>query len=214
MLCGPVGCGLRIVPTFTDSADLTWTDQRKAVVLHAIADFERVIAENETIAVEFKFYHAETDEYGMWYGTDFPPEGTNMRPWTAGVTQVIMIDANSVDTRVWFDPTPSTDDDIPHMRDALTLVRHELAHMLGHRPGYIIDYDADGQAIDYWADLIDANGVFDPDGLNVPLADGHDHVDQPDLMNTYLTPGKRYGIDAAVQRLVLAYGYKTHADFK
>ena len=72
LLWGSVGCGLRIVPTFTDSAGLTWTDERKAVVRRAIADFEGAIAEDETIAVEFKFFEAEPGLYGMWYAIDFP----------------------------------------------------------------------------------------------------------------------------------------------
>ena len=210
LLCGPAGCGLKVVPTFTDSAGLTWTEQRKAVVLHAIADYQRVIAEDETVAVEFKFYDSEPGIYGMWYAINFPPEGTPVRPWTECLTHVIMVDANNVDGAVWFDPTPSTDDDIPEgVLDALTLFRHELAHMLGHRPGYVIDYDADGNAIDYWQDQVDADGVFDPGGLNVPLADDLEHVDQADLMNTWLTRGRRYDIDDALQRLVVAYGYKT-----
>lgn len=213
--CGPstsVGHGLTIVPTFTDSAGQRWTDRRKAVVLQAIADYERAIAENETIAVEFKFYDAEPGYYAMWYAINFPPKGTSVRPWTRGLTHVIMIDANSAGGLVWFDPTPSTDDDIPEsVFDALTLIRHELAHMLGHRPGYCLDYDADGQAIDHWQARIDASGVFDPGGLNVALADDGEHAADNDLMSYYLTTGRRYDIDDALQRLILTYGYKTVA---
>ena len=216
LLLAPAGCGgLRIVPTFTDSAGLEWTDERKAVVRRAIADYERAIAEDETIAVEFKFFEAEPGIYGMWYAIDFPPEGSSVRPWTQCLTHVIMMDANHVDQLVWFDPTPLTDDDIPEDRfDAVTLIRHELAHMLGHRPGYVIDYDADGQMIDYWANQIDTDSVFDPEGLNIRLIGDLEHVDGEDLMNGWMKTGRRYDIDAAVQRLVVAYGYKTFTDFK
>ncbi|MHC4563249.1 MAG: hypothetical protein ACYS8X_10810 [Planctomycetota bacterium] len=206
------GCRLKIVPTFTDSGGQTWTDRRKAVALQGIADYQRVIADDETIAVEFKFFDAEPGYYGMWYATGFPPKGTSVRPWTEGLTHVIMIDANSVGGMVWFDPTPSTDDDIPeNVFDALTLIRHELTHMLGHRPGYIIDYDADRQATDRWQARIDASGVFDPGGLNVALADDLEHVDEEDLMSYWLTTGRRYDIDDALQRLIVAHGYKTVA---
>ncbi len=210
LLLGPsVGCGLRIVPTFTDSAELTWTDERKAVILQAISDYEGAIAEDETIAVEFKFFDAEPGTYAMWYAIDFPADGTSVRPWTPGLTHVIMVDARGVGEWIWFDETPSTDDDVPRgVIDALTLVRHELAHMLGHRPGYCLDYDADGQAIDYWQDLIDANGVLDPGGLNVPLAADRHHVARSDLMSYYITTGRRYDIDDVLQRLVVAYGYR------
>ncbi len=202
--------GLDIVPTFTDSAGKEWTGRRRAVVLRAIADYENGIAEDETIAVEFKFYPAEPGTYAMWYVIDFPPEGTSVRPWTAGLTHVIMIDANGTGDWIWFDETPATDGDVPGRAiDALTLVRHELGHMLGHRPAYCTDFDADGQVIDYWQNLIDADGVFDPGGLNVELAYDREHVVGSHLMSYYMTPGRRHGIAAVLRRLVVAYGYST-----
>ena len=206
MLAGPAAA-LEITPTFVDAHGAEWTDARRAVVYQAIADYEAAIGDDGAIAVEIQF--GEMDQAAMWYTHGEPATGRTVRPWSRGLRHVIVINAGLADA-LWYDPTPDTDDDVPPDRyDALTLIRHEMGHMMGHRDGYGIEGWGTRRYRDLWMALIDEQGVFDAEGLNVPMASGNwGHWAVEGLMNQRMLPGRRYRVDRTVQMLSAAYGYE------
>jgi hypothetical protein len=208
-----VARGLDIVPKFTESEGQAWSDQRKAVVLQAISDYEKLILEKGKVKIEFKFC-TSNGRTAMWYVTGPSPRGATIRPWSRRLRHVIMIDESILDDQVWFDPTPATDDDVPAgAYDALTLFRHELGHAMGHRNGYCVDNHDTPKHVDRWMVKVNDKSVFDADGLNVQLVPGNvGHVAGADLMCPMMAPGARYSIDDTVRRLVVAYEYKTRLD--
>jgi len=198
---------LEITPTFTDAEGAEWTDARRAIVHQAIADYEAAIANDGAIAVEMQF--GEIDQAAMWYTHGEPPTGQAVRPWSPGLRHVIMINT-ALAEQLWFDPTPATDGDVPRRRyDALTLIRHEMGHMLGHRNGYGFENWATRDQVDPWMALIDDEGVFDAEGMGVHMARGNwGHWSEDGLMHPRMLPGRRYGVDRTVQMLAVAYGYE------
>lgn len=204
--------GLEIIPIFTGRGRLQWTEQEKAVVRQAIADYEHAILEDVTIKVEFKFFRGKAEGQAMWYTAGTPPDGTKVRPWTKQLRHGVIIHV-SIRKRLWFDPTPETDGDVPSgAYDALTLYRHELGHLMGHRDAYCIDNWATREWSDPWKARIDKHGVFDPDGLKVPMYPGSfGHTRKRGLMFPVMMPGKRWDIDETVAMLKLAYGYRTRS---
>ena len=195
--------------TFIDAAGRAWTDERKALVLHVLAEYEALIADDETVLVQFSFYEPEEFlTHGMAWSAGAPEESTNVRPWTPRLRHGILLSNDLADNGFW-DPTPDTDDDQPwDSFDVLTVLRHEVGHIMGHMVGYSRDLDADGAPYDPWVALIDDEGVFDPGGMKVQMApDGYGHIDDDGLMNPMILFGERYTIDHTVHMLAVAYGY-------
>ena len=134
--------------------------------------------------------------WGSW--GDYAP-GTDLRPWN-GTGHWIGVDATSL----WWDPTPADDSDGIFGDDALTIVRHELGHILGVFPGL------------YWSDLhlpsqsdtLESNivaGVFDPGGINMPMWGDNGHTaDGSDLMYPYYGGG-RTGVEDTMEMFALMY---------
>lgn len=204
LLAGPA-VALDIVPTFVngEGEDEQWTDVRRAVVLQAIADWEAVIGNDETIEVTFHLQHETTNGwFAMWYisGEDIVvARGESLRPWHPDVDHGVIV---NLAMPVWFDPTPGTNDDLEAW-DALTAIRHEMGHMLGHR--HAVYYNTQGdQRSDPWAERI-VDGVFDPDGLAVPMAN-MSHTAEG-LMSPSIYPLTRYGVQETAEMLYVAYGY-------
>ena len=105
---------------------------------------------------------------------------------------------------LWWDPTPSTDGDVGGNYDALTIIRHELGHLLGSQPGFYFDnYNVAGHE-DKWESEIVSN-VFDPGGLNVSMTAGdHGHTNGG-LMNAYIYAGQRFDVDAVMPMMAKAF---------
>lgn len=201
--------GLDIVPTFVDTEEVAWTDAKKAVVLQAIADYEAVIDVDETVSVMFSFFDPdEAGVHAMWWGAGEPRRTRSTRPWTRGLRHGILISYHLANG-AWFDPTPATDDDIPADKyDALTVYRHEIGHMMGHRDKYCWDGWGRPDPTDMWMAQIDEDGVFDAEGLAVPMCVGnYGHAADAGLMNPVVVPGRRYDVTRTVQMLATAYGY-------
>ena len=209
LAAGPAAA-LDIIPVFVDSPDRPWAPHEKAVIHQAIADYEAVIAEPETIRVAFKVHEGD-DHLAMWYGVGEPANGATIRPWTSQLRHTVAL-STAVADALWYDLTPATDRDVPDdVWDALTVFRHELGHMLGHRGGYCFDKWATRRQHDPWAALVDKRGVFDPGGLNVPIhGKTLGHTEGGGLMTPVIPPGTRYDVDRTVRMLALAYGYKTY----
>ena len=205
-LAGPAAA-LEITPTFTGAEGAEWTDARRAIVHQAIADYEAAILDEGAMAVEVQF--GQMDQAAMWYTHGEPPTGRTVRPWSRGLRHVIVINA-ALAEQLWYDPTPEADDDVPADRyDALTLIRHEMGHMMGHRDGYGIEGWGTRRHRDLWMAAIDEQGVFDAEGLSVPMARGNwGHWAVEGLMNPRMLPGRRYGIEKTVRMLSAAYGYE------
>ncbi len=164
---------LTLVPTFTDGGGgQTWSAARKGVINQAISDWEAVITDSQTVNVNFDFTNAGTSGYlGQWSGSILASGGTNLYPWTSGVTQTVHFNADlfTGTNYTWWDPTPTTSGDQPFAAwDALTVARHELGHMLGFTAGFYVD-DFGGSNIDKWSSHI-TGSTFDPGGLNVAMA--------------------------------------------
>ncbi len=198
---------LNIVPEFIDGKgdDEQWTDVRRAVVYQAIADWQALIANDETIHVRFLLLHETTTHYfAMWYvaGEDTADAyNQSLRPWHPDLEQGIIV---NLTMPVWFDPTPQTDDDLTNW-DALTAIRHEMGHMLGHRHGVYFDRYGTTSATDPWASRI-VDGVFDPEGLAIPMANGS-HAARG-LMSSDIYPRTRFDVQPTAEMLYVAYGYK------
>jgi hypothetical protein len=209
VLAGPAAA-LEITPTFTDAEGAEWTEARRAVVHQAIADYQSAILDEGAMAVEVQF--GEMDQAAMWYTHGEPPTGRTVRPWSRGLRHVIVINAALAEA-LWYDPTPDTDDDVPADRyDALTLIRHEMGHMMGHRDGYGIEGWGTRRHRDLWMALIDEQGVFDAAGLNVRMARGNwGHWAGEGLMHPRMLPGRRYSVGRTVEMLAAAYDYELAA---
>jgi hypothetical protein len=102
--------------------------------------------------------------------------------------------------------------------DALTVTRHELAHMMGFIGGFY-RANASDPGSDKWAARVRVtppDATFDPGGLNVPLESSSDigHVKESgiysrDLMTVLLPSGERRDITPLhVDMLQRAYGYQ------
>jgi len=208
LVVAPVAMGLDIVPTFEDGDEerFQWSEMQKAIVLRAIEDWESVIANDETIEVKFNLAEDRENLWAaLWWATGENPtdvSNVDLRPWHPTFRHGVMI---NLALPIWFDESLDTDEDADeHWGDALTAVRHELGHMLGHRHGvYFDDYGTPDQT-DPWMALI-VEGMFDPDGLAIPMA-GHSHT-VDGLMCPDLGYG-RHGVQPSAEMLYKAYGYE------
>jgi hypothetical protein len=216
---------ITIIPSFSNTAGLTWDATEKGVIQQAISDWQARVLDNHTVYVTFDFTNAGTANgvyLGAWDpGSYSAPLGANIFPWYSGINQVIHFNADLFDvTRdyyTWWDPTPANgNDQLPNTWDALSVARHELGHMLGFAPGVYFDSFATQTEVDKWASHITGT-TFDPGGLNVSMTDASDlaHVlddgtTLDDLMVPGLYNGRRHGISGTdLSMLHLAYGYHT-----
>ena len=210
---------LEINPTFTNGGGETWDSTRQGVINQAIADWELSIFDTQSVDVTFKFSHTGTSSYlGLWGGSISASVGTDIYPWTSGVSHTIYFNADLFYTTnyLWWDPTPGTSDDQPFAAyDALSVARHEMGHMMGFTDDfYVDDFFGDGEH-DRWTDQI-VGTTFDPGGLNVAMASSGDlgHVADSvpaidsDLMATATFNSIRRDISQMDRdMLALAHGY-------
>ena len=219
---------LDISPTFVDEPPGTmnrqvWDAARQAVILDAISDWESLILNDRVVDVTFDFTREGADGYlAQWEGSYNLPPGstTNLFPWTPQVVHRVRFNSDQLlrpGTRLAF--VPGSQYPGPDVWDALTVTRHELAHMMGFVGGF---YRANASVAgsDKWAARVQINppdATFDPAGLNVPLESSSDigHVSEikpyyaNDLMNVSLASGMRREITPLhVDMLELAYGYQ------
>jgi hypothetical protein len=198
----------------------SWTAVQKNVIQQAIADWQTALPESHTINVTFDFTRAGTSGYlGQWWGNYSLPQGTDIYPWTSGVTQTIHLNADvfTGTNYVWWDPTPTVGSDLPFAAwDALSVIRHEIGHMMGITNNFYKDNVGQPQEFDKWSTHISGT-VFDPGAgkLNVPLASTSDlaHLldsgsTARDLMVPALVNGGRRSISATdLNMLRVAYNY-------
>ncbi|GAB4169471.1 MAG: hypothetical protein Fur0032_08010 [Terrimicrobiaceae bacterium] len=204
-----------IVPNFVDGSGETWTADRQGVVQQAIAEWEGLWAMNESFTVTFSFVDAGASFLGLWSASLSAPVGTDIYPWTPGVSHTIEFNTHyfSGTNYLWFDPTPATDNDIPFVAwDALSVARHELAHAFGFGGGFFYDNFSTVSQVDRWGSQIVGN-VFDPLGLDYDMTPDGAHFSSTtmpnQLMNAATVNGVRRAISPeTVNALVLAHGYQ------
>ncbi|REJ67370.1 MAG: PEP-CTERM sorting domain-containing protein [Planctomycetota bacterium] len=201
----PATAALDLVFTFDTGAGGPWNQTQMDVVNFAVAEWEAAFAEYDLVGqVDFGIdLRNEGGAAGIAYGWVWggvPGNGEDTRPWQ-GTGHYIGIHP----TALWWDPTPETDNDVPGgVYDALTVVRHELAHMLGFTGGLYFD-DWNGPNFrDVWLDQI-SGGVFDPGGLNVPMTGANSEHTIGGLMDTFIGLGSRHDIDLTMDMLAVAY---------
>lgn len=212
---------LTIDAAFTNTAGQTWTADRQSIVYQAISEWENIILDDQLVSIEFDFTNAGTEDtyLGQWSLSYSYYNGDDLRPWSTGMDHTIHLNADLMDETagnyLWFDPTPASDDDQPFEAwDALTVLRHELAHALGFTAGTYVDNKGTTEEVTLWDRHIDASNIFDPDGLGVSMygtdwghvADSGATTD--DLMTPSLTNGERRPISATnVAMMATAYNY-------
>jgi len=204
LVCVSVASGQLQINVTLDDNPQVWSDVQKAVVNQAIQDWEDAFnAYDVTGTVEYSTQLinagggtlAQTSNW-IWGAT--PPTGTDTRPWNGWVGHWMSVSPN-----LWWDPTPDTDDDVVG-EDALTVIRHELGHVLGVWPGIYFDDYGTATHTDLWESQIQ-NNVFDPGGQNVPMMPDHGHVNQwGPLLHPYYSGG-RIGVGETMEMFALAY---------
>jgi len=218
LLASTAAQALVINPSYVDAAGESWTPTRQGVIEQAIADWESLIGDEQTVNVTLTFENAGTGGYlGLWSASSDPMSyGTDVYPWTPEVHHTITFNADLLTgyNYIWWDSSPQTDDDIPfHGWDALTTARHEMAHMMGFTESFYVD-DLGQTNVDRW--LAHVSGTtFDPGGLDVSLAGSNDlsHVlddgaTADDLMTAYQYNSERQDISMTdLLMLELAHGY-------
>lgn len=193
----PVAQAFVITPVYENPAD--WNATEKALISHAIADWQTVTADtapDQAMAVTFRRVNAGLGTYlGQWqFGGQIP----TAFPYSPGLIHHVYINAAYTDLMSFSADAPPSD-----KYDFLTLVRHELGHALGFADRLYLE---GGQ--DRWMSRISDN-TFDAGGLNVPMRADGTHVNLPDdLMHYQLVKGVRKDISATdIAMLSLAYGY-------
>ncbi len=242
-LTTPAFAVLNINPTFTDGAGQTWTADRMGVVNQAISEWEAIFAvdaqaNGQTVNVEFDFTTGES-YLGLWSSegstiarTNPPvnPEGL-LRPWDTDVTmpngsytrgnmtQTISLNADLFTgaNYVWFDPTPLDGSDQPFEGwDALSVMRHEIGHMMGFTTLYGVIPAGTSSVVSDWELQVSTVGpatMFDAGGLDLELAasDNLGHFANSvtdDLMLVAIPNGQRRFIsDNDIAALETAYDY-------
>ncbi len=192
---------LNIVATFDDNP-VVWSATRKAVVNQAIQDWEDAF--NAYVVDGTVYYSTQLIEGGAslaqtsnWiYGYE-PALGASTRPWL-GVGHWMRVNPS-----LWWDPTPGNDGDGIFGEDALTIVRHELGHVLGVWPNMWYDDYAPGKE-DLWDAQIVGN-VFDPGGLNVSMTGDHGHTNVWGDLMYYGYTGGRTDVDQTMLMFAKAF---------
>jgi hypothetical protein len=208
---------ITITPIYVDGGGFTWDATRRGVIQQAINDWQAVLPDNRAITVTFDFTNTSTNDLGKWQGSYALTSGTDVYPWTTGVTHTIHFNVYHFtgDNYTWWDPTPAADGDLPFAGwDALSVARHEIGHMLGFVNAFYYDNYNSPTAFDKWGTHISGT-TFDPGGLNVSLASSSDlsHVNDGgatagDLMVPILPNSIRRPISATDLNVMhLAYGY-------
>lgn len=209
---------LVINPLFVDAAGQTWSAARRAVFNRAIADWTTAILADQSVDVTVTFTHAGAGGYlGQWQVGGAFFNGTDIDPWTDGAEHTIRFNADlfSGDFYTWWDPTPTTSADLPFAAwDALSVARHEIAHMMGFSSTFYLDNFNLPSEVNRWTSHISGT-TFDPGGLNVTLASVSNlsHVANSgstagDLMVPALVNGVRRSISQIdLDMLVLAHDY-------
>jgi hypothetical protein len=215
---------LTIVPTYLDGAGETWTSVRKGVIQEAINEWQASIPDVHTVNVTFAFTHAGTTSYaGLWGGSVSAPVGTNVYPWTSGVTHAINfnVDFFSGAYYTWWDPTPTIGGDQPFAAwDALSIARHELGHCLGFTPNFYYNNAFTTSKIDKWSSHI-TGSTFSSGSLSVSMAAsnnlGHlldSGATAGDVMVPILSNNVRRSIGTTdLKMLQVAYGYQIAPQF-
>ncbi|MFW6354863.1 MAG: PEP-CTERM sorting domain-containing protein [Verrucomicrobiota bacterium] len=202
-----------------NEAGLAWSASQIGVVAHAATEWGQLFVDDYTVNLTATFTNAGTSGYlGQWEGV-YEAAAASLRPWSEEVSHEIRFNAdlftpNSQGVSLWWDPTPSTADDLTNASwDALTVARHEFGHLLGFTANFYFDDLANPGQTDPWSSLIDGSDVFDPGGLNVQMEADLAHIDDSgvgadDLMISTLVNGARREISVLDgQMLSLAYGY-------
>jgi hypothetical protein len=200
-VCASVAsAGLDIVVSFDDN-EYVWTDIEKAVVNHAIADWEAALsgyALDEVVSFGID-HRNEGGAAAVTYGWGWGDPVT--RPW--------LNTGHYMGVLPWsltWDPTPETDDDVSGY-DALNIIRHELGHLLGCQPGLYFDYGEDK-----WTSEIRGT-TFDRNGLNVSMVAGDLGHTNGGLMNPYTYVGDRFGVGLTSQMVAKAFDLEWRGDF-
>jgi hypothetical protein len=212
---------ITILPTYINGSGYTWDSVRQGVIQQAINDWQTALPDNHTISVTFDFTSTTESYLGKWQGSGTLSSGTDIYPWTSGVTQTIHFNTNyfTGSYYTWWDSSPTTGGDLPSNGwDALSVARHEIGHMLGFVNNFYLDNFNTPSAFDKWGTHISGT-TFDPGGLNVAMASSSDlsHVNDAggtagDLMVQALPNGTRRTISATdLNMMHLAYGYTVMA---
>ncbi|MFN3191995.1 MAG: PEP-CTERM sorting domain-containing protein [Aureliella sp.] len=227
LLASPSRADVILNPTYVDSAAGSWNATRIAVFDQAISDWQSIFSGVDdgmggtmSVTIDFTatFSNVANGYLGQWEGSGSFSSGTDIRPWSPGVSHTIRMN-NFYDTganTLWYDPTPSDDGSDKAFADwdALTVARHEIGHLLGFTGFFVDDFNT-GSESSPWTALIDGSNVFDPGGLNVAMEPGDPaHVlDDGLLMDVALSNAEgRIAISATEsQMLALAYGYQLNA---
>lgn len=197
---------LDIVVSFDDNTWI-WTAQQKAVVNQAVTDWEDAFSAYDldatvTFGIDFRNVGggAAAVTYGWDVGWAFLPVGFDSRPWQY-TGHYIGILPNSF----WWDPTPANDFDngAQNSYDALTLIRHEMGHMLGSQPGLYFSDTYTPSQVDAWTAPIVGN-IFDPGGLNVTMSGGDLGHTSGGLMDPWVAWSRR-DVDLTMQMIALAF---------
>ena len=186
---------ITIIPTFADGAGQVWDATKQAVINQAISDWEASVLDNQTINVTFDFMNAGTGGYlGLWHGSENLFVGTNVYPWTPGVTQVVHFNVDLMDATQQ-NYLLFTTGALPFDNwDALSVARHELGHMLGFTTNFYVNDFHDISQLDRWA-AHEVGSVFDPGGLNVQMAADLSHTaDTGSTANDLMNPASPNGI--------------------
>jgi hypothetical protein len=201
---------VNIVPNFVSDANGTWNATQMTVVQDAISDWNSHVTTNQTFSVTFDFMHAGIGTYlAQWHASYTNiPNGTNIFPWTNGVTHTVDINVDYMSAimsnQLIFTTGPVPEDDW----DGYTAVLHELGHAIGFSRNFYYDHVGLGNQSDKWTSHITGT-TFDPGGLNIAMNGDFQHVsDVDDLMGASLFNGVRKvigGSDLAMLQLGYAY---------
>ena len=216
-ICGSLASpalAINILPNFVSDATGTWNATQMAVVQDAISDWDNHVTTNQTFTVTFDFVHGGIGTYlAQWHASYTNiPNGTNIYPWTNGVTHTVDINADYMSAimsnQLLFTTSPIPGEDW----DGYTAILHELGHAMGFSRNFYDDHVGFGNQTDKWTSHITGT-TFDPAGLNIAMNGDLQHVsDSNDLMGSSLLNGVRKFIsNSDLAMLQLSYGYTVNA---